>query len=139
LHVFKKSKEIYQIPMSAVDKSDYIALKRQYTTKFPDRCHLISYGLYNQLNSKYGTLTLEDMFAKFLMTIRGVSAEKAYELKKSYRTPHMLMKAFDSCVHVEEEKNLAKVATQSSLPRRRWGPSLSQKLWDVWRSPRYSS
>lgn len=112
-------------------------LKKYFRTKFPDRNYLISSALYGQLNSKYGTLTLEDMFAKFLMTIRGVSAEKAYELKKTYRTPRLLMKAFDDCVDIAEERNLAKEATKSGLPRRRWGPSLSQKIWEIWRSRQY--
>ncbi|KAI8575381.1 hypothetical protein K450DRAFT_262153 [Umbelopsis ramanniana AG] len=134
-----EAQEIFEIPSSAVDKSDYMALKKHYRTNDPDGNYLITSNLYAQLNSKSGTLTLEDMFAKFLLNIRGVSSEKAYELKKIYRTPHQLMQAFDTCVDCSEEQNLAKDATKASLPRRRWGPSLSRKLWDIWRSQEYKN
>lgn len=77
------------------------------------------------------------MFARFLMTIRGVSAEKAYELKRTFQTPYMLMKAFDDCADIEEEQLLAKRCTSSSISRRRWGPSLSKKLWEIWRAKEY--
>ncbi|KAG2175711.1 hypothetical protein INT43_001358 [Umbelopsis isabellina] len=138
VHIYMiHAKTIYQIPSSAVDKSDYIVMKRYFNSKSSDQSHLISYSLFNQLSSKSGTLTLEDMFARFLMTIRGVSAEKAFELKKTFQTPYMLMKAFDDCVDAGEEKFLAKRFTSSSIPRRRWGPSLSKKLWGIWRAKEY--
>ncbi|KAJ2963580.1 hypothetical protein NQZ79_g1422 [Umbelopsis isabellina] len=112
-------------------------MKRYFNSKSSDQNHLISYSLFNQLNSKSGTLTLEDMFARFLMTIRGVSAEKAYELKRTFQTPYMLMKAFDDCADIGEEKLLANRSTSSSIPRRRWGPTLSKKLWEIWRAKEY--
>ena len=73
-----------------------------------------------------------------LMTIRGVNAERALSLMKVYPTPKSLLMAFRS-KPPEEAKNLAKIATQEHINRRRWGTKISESLYEVWGAMSYPS
>ena len=117
---------LYRIPDHLINRTDYLEKKKRY-----GKHHLITYSIYSGLNSKTDTLTLKDLYLRMLMTIRGVSAEKASSLMKIYPTPNQLLQAY-KFMSEEEAKGLAKEMTKDNIGRRRWGQSLSEKLWEVW-------
>lgn len=43
--------------------------------------HHITFECFQELNKKDGALTTGDVFARQLMRIRGISAEKVFEIK----------------------------------------------------------
>ncbi|KAG2224874.1 hypothetical protein INT45_008056 [Circinella minor] len=117
---------LYRIPDHLISRTDYLEKKKRY-----GKNHLITYSIYSGLNSKSDTLTLKDLYLRMLMAIRGVSAEKASSLMTIYPTPSQLLQAY-KFKSEEEAKGLAKKMTKDSIGRRRWGQSLSEKLWEVW-------
>ncbi|KAI9261458.1 hypothetical protein BDA99DRAFT_511408 [Phascolomyces articulosus] len=118
---------LYRIPDHLINRNDYVEQKKRYGDH-----HLITYTMYSGLNSKTDTLTLKDLYLRMLMTIRGVSAEKAQSLIKIYPTPIQLLQAYDFKSD-QEGKDLAKEMTKNSIGnRRRWGTQLSEKLWEIW-------
>lgn len=76
-------------------------------------------------------MTLHDIYLRMLMTIRGVSAEKAMALARVYPTPVSLLRAF-SGTNEQEGKKLAQNATKDGINRRRWNNPLSERLYKIW-------
>lgn len=72
-----------------------------------------------------------------LMTVRGVSAEKASEITKRYGTPHGLFTAYDALKEEDKRKRMVKEATEGSVARRKIGQTLSEKVWQVWFAEEY--
>ncbi|KAF7720894.1 Crossover junction endonuclease mus81 [Apophysomyces ossiformis] len=121
---------LFRIPEHLISRQDFLNLKGTYTRSATE-AFVVTYPIYNQLNSKYGTCVLQDLYIRMLMTIRGVSVEKASALIKVYPTPHKLLQAMRAA-NEQDGKNLAKEATKHGISRRRWGASLSERLWQVW-------
>ncbi|ORY93132.1 hypothetical protein BCR43DRAFT_496377 [Syncephalastrum racemosum] len=119
---------LHRIPEHTVSRHTYVDLKQQLGS-----AHVISYPLYNRLNSKTGSMPLKDLYHRMLMVLRGVSAEKATALVKRYPTPRSLLDAYQT-MNEHQGQLLAKEATQEHISRRRWGLALSKKLYDVWGS-----
>jgi crossover junction endonuclease MUS81 len=130
---------LYAIPDEVVDRASYLDLQTHLKDTFPDRSFLISYRSFGSLNGKSETLVVRDTFVKMLMTIRGVSSEKAMEIARVYGTPRALFSALDeardSTSHVKRRMVLAR--SGSNVGRKKIGPALSAKVADIWYSDTY--
>ncbi|EPB82577.1 hypothetical protein HMPREF1544_10661 [Mucor circinelloides 1006PhL] len=130
---------LHAIPGHLITRQSYLDLKQAYNKKAGDKeAYLVSYPLFSQLNSKNGSTSVHEVYLRMLMTIRGVNAERALSLMKVYPTPKSLLMAFRS-KPPEEAKNLAKIATQEHISRRRWGTKISESLYEVWGAMSYPS
>jgi len=128
---------LHAIPGHVITRQNYLDLKQAYSKKAGDKeAYLVSYPLFGQLNTKHGSTSVHEVYLRMLMTIRGVNAEKALSLMKVYPTPKSLLVAFQS-KSPEEAKNLAKVATQEHINRRRWGAKISESLYNIWGATSY--
>ncbi|CAO3672103.1 unnamed protein product [Rhizopus stolonifer] len=135
-----KHKRLYPIPEHIVTSQNYLELRKEYKEKLEndDSAYLISYPVFNQINSKNGSTNLHEMYLRMLMCIKGVNAEKALALMRVYPTPHSLLSAFRDKT-ASDAKNLAKEATQNQISRRKWGLGVSEKLYEVWGSLEHSN
>ncbi|CAO3682666.1 unnamed protein product [Rhizopus microsporus] len=135
-----KGTTLYPIPGHIVTSQNYIDLKRAYKDKVGNSktAYLISYPVYNQINSKNGSTSLHEIYLRMLTCIRGVNAEKALALMRVYPTPYSLLSAFQN-KDEHDAKNLAYEATQTQINRRKWGPQLSERLYQVWGASEYSN
>lgn len=132
-----KDTTLFSIPSHLISQQNYLDLKAAYKRKKQSKQeYLVNYPLFNSINAKGASTTLGDIYRHMLMTIRGVNAEKAISLMKVYPTPHLLLKAFDE-KSPEEGKLLAKKATAAHITRRRWGVSVSEKLYQTWGASSY--
>ncbi|CEI99059.1 hypothetical protein RMCBS344292_13153 [Rhizopus microsporus] len=118
----------------------YVPTFRAYKDKVGNSktAYLISYPVYNQINSKNGSTSLHEIYLRMLTCIRGVNAEKALALMRVYPTPYSLLSAFQN-KDEHDAKNLAYEATQTQINRRKWGPQLSERLYQVWGASEYSN
>lgn len=123
---------LQEIPTPLINRNNYYALKTALNERHSSTYQVIPYAIYNQLNSKSGTTTLQDLYTKMLMTIRGVNAEKAYSLVKVYPTPHQLLKAMAEASIDGNPQQLATQVTKHGITRRKWPASTSERLWEVW-------
>ncbi|KAL0096319.1 hypothetical protein J3Q64DRAFT_1669088 [Phycomyces blakesleeanus] len=135
----------YRIPEHVVSRENYLKLRADYAAEAASSAssaagqqisleyYTISYPLYNRLNSKYGASTLKELYGRMLRTMRGVSGDKATALSQVYQTPHALFEAFEAKKgDTKAAKMLARDATSNAFMRRKWGASLSKKLWETW-------
>ncbi|KAF9984788.1 Crossover junction endonuclease mus81 [Modicella reniformis] len=136
------SKTLYAIPDENVDRKSYLDLQAHLKETIPDKKYLTTYRAFGLLNSKSDTLTVTDTFVKMLMTVRGLSSEKAADVARIYGTPRALFSSLDELDDDEESQRkrrelLAPIGGGGG--KRKIGISLSTKLADIWCSNQYSS
>ena len=121
----------------------------------PELTYLTTYPTYVSLNSKSGSLTQRDIWARMLLCIKGLSAEKVAEVLDIWPTP---LDFFEELGEVEQEmedngdgshlgKGPAKGMTtgqrflseriQPPEQRRKIGAALSAKVWDFFMKQKY--
>lgn len=83
-----------------------MALMTQLRNAHPHFPYHTSYASFRELN-KSGYVTLKDIFARMLLCIRGMSAEKAATVLEHYDTPRRLWDAFRDAEVVEAQERAA--------------------------------
>ncbi|KAK3949267.1 ERCC4 domain-containing protein [Pseudoneurospora amorphoporcata] len=131
-----EAKPLFVIPTKVLTAKNYLPLIKHLREKEPSRGHYISYPAFASLVSKSEMMTLGDVFLKMLMCIRRLSGEKAIEIRKVWKTPYELVKAFEACGTDEngKKKQRALVASMLShlVDRRSVDNGLSEKIAEVW-------
>ncbi|KAI9142421.1 hypothetical protein BKA69DRAFT_1037745 [Paraphysoderma sedebokerense] len=104
-----------------------------------------TFAYVEMLNTKTKAFTLNDVFVKMLMTVRGVSAEKAKFLAEKYKTPRALFETYASLPTQQSQNQLLKQDSEAeerrlgmSLLRKKFGDALSRKVAEIWCSNEYN-
>lgn len=92
----------------------------------------INYEHFSNALSKSGLLTVRDVFIKMLMTIRGITWDKAVEIQRIYPTPYHLWQTYDTLDNVDAKKQLLFKATGTNISRRRISKLLSERVYEIW-------
>jgi crossover junction endonuclease MUS81 len=124
-----KNRDLTVIPSSQIDARTFYNLKNSLAA--PQVYHCVRYADFAAIASKSASLTIGDLFLKMLMNIRGVSAEKAIEIQKHFPTLIAMVNAM-SRVDAAEGKMLVANCC-SKFGRKKIGPALSAKIYDVFR------
>ncbi|XP_065066521.1 crossover junction endonuclease MUS81-like [Rhopilema esculentum] len=82
---------------------------------------------YYQITNKNKLLSVKEMFAKQLMQLKGVSADKAASIVSVYETPKRLMTTFEKCKTDEEKDSLLSDLTYGKT-KRKIGPMLASQI-----------
>lgn len=82
--------------------------------------------------NKSKLLTVKEIFIRMLMTTRGVTYDRALIVQSLFKTPALLVEAFDDCVSEAEKKDMLFNATQNHVPLKRISKKLSESLFLVW-------
>lgn len=132
-----EEKTLHVIPAHVLTAQNYLPLLRQFRERDPQGGYYISYPAFASLASKSDTLTLRDVFLKMLMTTRGVTAEKAVEIQKQWKTPYSFVKAFEACGHGEAGKKRKRELVAKELdfvvaPRKKIGKALGERIAEIW-------
>ncbi|KAF9427549.1 Crossover junction endonuclease mus81 [Podila epigama] len=125
---------LFGLPDNVIERSTYLELKDYLKAKEPERSYLPSYASFSRLNSKSSTVVVRDMFAKILLTLRGVSAEKASEIVRMYGTPRRLFSNLDEggdSVKPAQRRSLV-ARSCTGILRKKIGPAISAKVADMW-------
>ncbi|KAK9235685.1 hypothetical protein V1525DRAFT_409250 [Lipomyces kononenkoae] len=138
-----KIKEIYEdmelhvIPDDAIDSRTYLSLMLHLHATDPRTSYHISFPKFQGVTSKSNNLTIRDVFLRMLLTIRGVSWEKAIEIQKHFPTPRHIWMELNAEYSMRGEqacRNLvaSKCGLESAVARKRIGPALSSKIAEIW-------
>lgn len=101
---------MYIIPPDAIQRHSYVALQKQLRLHHPDISYLTTYTSFRELN-KSGATSLREVFARMLLCISGMSAEKVSTVLEVYDTPFSLHRAFKAA----EEREQNELALESQL------------------------
>jgi crossover junction endonuclease MUS81 len=100
-----------------------------------DSCrYLISYACYSAINSKSGTLTLQELFMRQLMTIKQMSADRAACIAERFPTPLSLYQMFSALPDDETRREYFKEWAAEGYTKK-FGPVLSQRIFETFWTP----
>jgi crossover junction endonuclease MUS81 len=92
----------------------------------------IDYEAFATAMSKTGMLTVRDVFIKMLMTIRGVTWDKAVTVQKLYKTPYFLCQAYREMNDEQKRKTLLSDQTASLIARKKITKVISERIYETW-------
>ncbi|KAF3939090.1 hypothetical protein ABW19_dt0209991 [Dactylella cylindrospora] len=129
-----ESKDLYMYPDSLVQVRTYQDLKSHLKETQLQREYFLSYNTLAAMASKSRTNTLRDVYLKMLMCTRGVSAEKALEIQRHFKTPRDFLESYGKCRNLEEGRRMVMAAVDpgARTDRRKVKAALSAKVWEVW-------
>lgn len=132
-----EGRTLHVIPAHILTMQNYLPLLQQFRERDPQGGYYISYPAFASLASKSDNLTLRDVFLKMLMTTRGVTAEKAVEIQKRWKTPHSFVKAFEACGSSEAGRKRKRELVAKELdfvvaPRKKIGKAIGERIAEIW-------
>jgi crossover junction endonuclease MUS81 len=97
-----------------------------------------SFALYAAMNTKTANWTFKDIFIQQLMTIKGVTGEKAVQIARKYPSPVELYEEYRVMPN-EQARELLFAEWQSEVPgkERKYGPALSRRIYEVFWAHEY--
>ena len=97
----------------------------------PNVFHCIQYQHFAAIASKSASLNVGDVFLKMLMSIRGISAEKAIEIQRHFPT---MIELVETLAKLDEKEGRMIVGERcSKYGRKKIGNVLSGKVYEVFR------
>ncbi|XP_051920219.1 crossover junction endonuclease MUS81 isoform X2 [Hippocampus zosterae] len=97
----------------------------------PFSSSLLSFAEFNDGAVKNKTQTVREAFARQLMQVSGLSADKAAAILERYNTPHSLLAAYDECASEAGKEKLLSTIRCGRL-NRNLGPALSRTLYQLY-------
>ncbi|PGH04964.1 hypothetical protein AJ79_06921 [Helicocarpus griseus UAMH5409] len=97
--------------------------------------YTVTFPTFSSLASKSEMLTLRDLFLKMLMCVRGVTADKALEIQKHWRTPREFVEAFEQVYRaggVAAMENMVFEKLGGLVGRKKIGKLVSKKIAEIW-------
>ncbi|KAK0545508.1 Crossover junction endonuclease mus81 [Tilletia horrida] len=93
-----KNKPLYVLPDSILSRPTYLRLQTHLRRTQPMTPHHITFASYRSMNSKSGSVTVGEVWARMLLCTRGMSEEKVGEAIRIWRTG---AEWWDACKAVE--------------------------------------
>ncbi|KAJ7150937.1 hypothetical protein C8R43DRAFT_1191528 [Mycena crocata] len=109
------NKDLHVIPSKMIYRRSYLDLQKQIQRDHPGKRFVTSFADYQRLNSKSRSITLGDTWAQMLLSVRGLSAEKAAAVTQRWETPRALWEAFQAAQVEEYEARLREEAEDDGM------------------------
>lgn len=84
------NKDLHIIPTNRLSRPTYGDLQTRLRQDYPDTPYHISFEAYQSLNDKNASSTLRDKFARMMMCVKGMSAEKVSAVLDVWETPRAM-------------------------------------------------
>lgn len=126
-------------PINCDVQVEFAALKNLFSQEFSNRthkyqcCHL--FHIFQATLSKSEFLTVKDMFIQMLMTIRGLSLDKAIAIQQHFRTPRALIEFFKfehAVTQATKKKDLIYEIFKDQVNTKKIGRQLLERIYLVW-------
>lgn len=138
LKIKKLSSSIHPIPLSSLTKSTMISVRNEMENnlRLTDSSALClpTFEAFQVLNWRTKDYTIRDVWIRQLVTINGVSLDKAIHISHVYPTFKSLMDAYFKCKTDDEKANLL-INTVSGHGRRAITQKLSKKFAEFFCEP----
>ena len=127
-----KNQEIHVLRSSRLDGGNHVKLLTDLRSRSPETTYGLTLSGLKATSAKNDSMTLRDMYLKMLLCIRGVSAEKAIEISKIWKTPNALIEAYERQPDTEARKVMISDKLSNAIPRKKIAKTLSTKIAEVW-------
>lgn len=134
-----KSDLIVIKPDDIKNQQDYLDILTKFRNKFEvskqgyECVHLFS--SFQDMMGKSNQMTVKEMYMLMLMTIRGVSLDKAVVLQNRFPTPKSLLEFYhteNANAPEEYKKTLMMKEFKDQVGNKKIGKALLEKIYDVW-------
>ncbi|KAJ7512447.1 hypothetical protein B0H11DRAFT_2182776 [Mycena galericulata] len=106
-------KDLHVIPTAMIKRHSYVDLQRHLRREQAGKCFTTSWDDYQTLNHKSQFTTVRDTWARMLLCVKGMSAEKVGAVVERWDTPRALWEAF-RLAEVEEREGRAREAAEEA-------------------------
>ncbi|KAK7059717.1 ERCC4 domain-containing protein [Favolaschia claudopus] len=112
------TKDLFMIPTHMLARHSYLNLQKYLRTnsKHAGKCYVTSFPDFQTLNHKSVHTTVRETYARMLLAVRGLSAEKVGAVIERWDTFRALMEAFEAA-QFEEQEGLAEEAAAEEEAR----------------------
>ncbi|KAJ7253734.1 hypothetical protein B0H12DRAFT_1291882 [Mycena haematopus] len=114
------NKDLFVIPTHMISRHSYVDLQKFLRANRPEQCYVTSYQDFQALNRKSAYVTVRDTWARMLLCVKGMSAEKVGAVIERWDTPRALWEAFRDAQEAEQEARAVEAAAADVLAA---GPS----------------
>ncbi|KAL5596804.1 hypothetical protein BROUX41_006512 [Berkeleyomyces rouxiae] len=125
-------KRVNVVPSANLTAETFLPELERIRSADPAQGFYVSYEVFAGMSSKSDLLTLRDVFLKMLMNTRGVTAEKAIEIQKKWRTPYDFTKAYANCTTDTAKKDMVFQELSHLIGRKKVGKAASERLAEIW-------
>ncbi|KAJ1989564.1 Crossover junction endonuclease mus81 [Coemansia sp. RSA 1358] len=119
--------DVYAIPNQFVGQKEFAQTKKSIRSRFPNSSLAMSFEAYDVVSNKSGTLCVGEIYLRMLMTMRGVSADKALTIARRHQTLEQLLKALKA---QSGRKELEEIVVDGTC--RKIGPALAKRIAEFW-------
>ncbi|EJT98091.1 hypothetical protein DACRYDRAFT_111074 [Dacryopinax primogenitus] len=160
IRILMDGRALHVLPSSVISRATYVAFQAHLRKREPTIQYLPTWSDFQSLNTKNATRTVQETWARMLLCVKGLSAERTSKLLDHYGTPREIWEAY--CRFTESGASHSGASGTSSDPvskmrgkkhlsgpktmlaelggegRRKIGNALSEKIWEVMMSKTYS-
>lgn len=142
-----KSNLIVIKPQDIKNQQDYLNILLKFRNKFektqphqdnPDYECVQLFSRFQDMLGKTNQMTVKEMFILMLMTIRGVSLEKAVVIQNRFPTPKSLLEYYHT-EHATTDTNIKRDLMMNEfkdqIGNKKIGKALLEKIYNVWGKP----
>ncbi|KAF8217721.1 ERCC4 domain-containing protein [Mycena galopus ATCC 62051] len=97
------NKDLFVIPTYMIRRHSYVDLQKFLRANHPNECYVTSFQDFQALNHKSAYTTVRDTWARMLLSVKGMSAEKVGAVIERWDTPRALWEAFCAAQEAEAE------------------------------------
>lgn len=98
-----------------------------------ENCALaVDFDTFQTALGKSSMLTVRDIYIRMLMTIKGVTIDKAICIQSVWPTPKLLMDDYQKLLHEESRKTMISDRLGNSITRKKVNRQLSERIYEVW-------
>ncbi|KAK6464880.1 hypothetical protein DFJ63DRAFT_285373 [Scheffersomyces coipomensis] len=128
-------------PKTIENQVQYSEMINQFRDKFEQNGRstnyecVHSYPIFQSAMGKTGMMTVKEMFIMMLMTIKGLSLEKAIVIQNEFPTPNSLLQYYHTSGEYLTEasrKELLMKRFENQIGNKKIGKVLSEKIYDIW-------
>lgn len=116
-------------PRNLASQQDYHEALDLFRNKF-DQEVVYNFETFQGVMNKSKMTNVGEIFVRLLMTVKGVSLDKAIEIQQHFKTPHGLIDHYKT--YTESKEDMIHQIFKQELGRRKIGPALSKKIYEVW-------
>lgn len=131
-HLIRDQYKGNDLVIAVPDAVKYKEAMGQFRARFPQAKTAIAYDAFNAAMSKSGMKTIRDVYLRFLMTVKGVTFEKALAIQKIYPTPRALFDAYEKLTNEDDKKAMIFKALSKNITRKKVGKAVSERLYECW-------
>ncbi|RMZ90164.1 hypothetical protein DV736_g2623, partial [Chaetothyriales sp. CBS 134916] len=123
-----RNREIHVMRSNRLETQNYLQMLSNLREISPEAVFGTTFSAFSAMCDKNDSMTLRDVYIRMLLCIRGVTAERAVEISKIWKTPVELVEAFERQPDQKARDNMVSDRLGDAIPRKKVSKVLSATI-----------